>query len=318
MGNQLLIGAKYGHLTVLEEAPRGKHHERRYICQCDCGNIGSFDVANIIRNPEHRCRKCVPHSGGCTRPDIVGKVVNGWEILADNFEQQGPAHYFTCRCTRCGNISVKSTGQLTMSKSNRCDKCPPMYHFQINGKSAVGVLPNGESFLIDTEAIPLVEQYFWSTDKDGYIVSKRSSRKLHRFIAGVEDQSIMVDHVNRNRKDCRRENLRIITPFGNSANHSLFQTNKTGYTGVYYSKCSGRYEVKVGYNYRRILLGSTKDDGKLITLAQMYNIGATYFFGEYTGALNDVPDPPEYLVNAVIEKCKKYKEASKTKDASSA
>ena len=76
MGNQLLIGAKYGHLTVLEEAPRGKHHERRYLCQCDCGNIGSFDVANITRNPEHRCRKCVPHSGGYKRPDIVGKVVN--------------------------------------------------------------------------------------------------------------------------------------------------------------------------------------------------------------------------------------------------
>ena len=88
MSNQLVIGARYGHLTVLKEAPRGKHHERRYICQCDCGNVDSFNAQNITKNPEHRCRKCVPHSGGYKRPDIVGKVINGWEILENNYEQQ--------------------------------------------------------------------------------------------------------------------------------------------------------------------------------------------------------------------------------------
>ena len=86
--------------------------------------------------------------------------------------------------------------------------------------------------------------------------------------------------------------------------------------GVYFSKHSGRYEVKVGYNNKRIKLGSSTDD--LVTLAQMYNIGALYLFGEYTGVLNDVPDPPEYLVKTVIEKCKKHKEASEMKNASSA
>ena len=89
----------------------------------------------------------------------------------------------------------------------------------------------------------------------------------------------------------------------NSANHSLFQTNKTGYTGVYYSKCAGRYEVKVGYGGKRIKLGSSKDD--LVTLAQMYNIGASFFFGEYAGALNNVPEPSDKLIKAVIEKCQK-------------
>ena len=117
----------------------------------------------------------------------------------------------------------------------------------------------------------------------------------------------MVDHINRDRKDCRRENLRVISPFGNSCNHKLFGTNKTGYTGVYYSRHSGRYEVKVGYNNKRIRLGTSKDD--LITLAQMYNIGAQFFFGEYVGELNDVPPPSEDLVRQVIEKCQKFKEA---------
>ena len=313
MGNQLLIGARYGHLTVLEEAPRGKHHERRYICRCDCGNIDSFDVTNITRNPEHRCRKCVPHSGGYKRPDIVGKVINGWKILANNYEQQGPSHYFTCQCIRCGNISVKSTGQLTVSKSNRCIKCPPMYDFVVNGQNAIGHLPDGSEFIIDKEDIPKVELFFWQTGNDGYVIRGDKRILLHRFIEGIDDPKVMVDHINRNRKDCRRENLRIISSFGNSANHSLFKTNKTGYTGVYYSKDSSRYEVKVGYRGKRILLGSSKDD--LVTLAQMYNIGASFFFGEYAGALNDVPDPSEDLLKRVIAKCQKYIEAPAKADA---
>jgi hypothetical protein len=129
---------------------------------------------------------------------------------------------------------------------------------------------------------------------------------------------MMVDHINRNRRDCRKSNLRVISPFGNSCNHSPFQTNKTGYTGVYFSKCSGRYEVKVGYNHRRILLGSTKDENQLIALAQMYNIGASFFFGEYAGALNDVPDPPDELVKRIIAKCQKYMKAPAIAGASAA
>lgn len=316
MGNQLLIGTRYGHLTVLEEAPRGKHHERRYICRCDCGNVDSFDVANITRNPEHRCRKCVPHSGGYKRPDIVGKVINGWEILADNYEQQGAAYFFTCRCTRCGNISVKSTGQLTVSKSNRCDKCPPMYDFDVKDQTAIGRLPDGTEFIIDKEDIHKVEKYYWHSGNDGYISGGNNSMYLHRFIAGIDDPKVMVDHINRNRHDCRKSNLRVISPFGNSCNHSMYQTNKTGYIGVYFSKCSGRYEVKVGYNHKRIKLGSSKDD--LVSLAQIYNIGASFFFGDYVGALNDVPEPSPELVKTIIAKCQKYIEAPAKADAPAA
>jgi hypothetical protein len=73
--------------------------------------------------------------------------------------------------------------------------------------------------------------------------------------------------------------------------------------------------VKVGYNHKRIKLGSSPND--LITLAQMYNIGAQFLFGEYVGELNDVPPPSEDLVRQVMEKCQKYKEApAKTAGAS--
>jgi hypothetical protein len=194
-----------------------------------------------------------------------------------------------------------------------------MYDFKVEGKVATGKLPNGDVFIIDAEDVEKVSQLAWHTDRKGYISHankpKKGNTMLHRLIVGVSDPTEVVDHINRNRMDCRKENLRVTSFFGNSCNHKLFGTNKTGYTGVYYSRHSGRYEVKVGYNNKRIRLGTSKDD--LITLAQMYNIGAQFFFGEYVGELNDVPPPSEDLVRQVIEKCQKYKEApAKTAGAS--
>ena len=185
--------------------------------------------------------------------------------------------------------------------------------FQVDGDIAVGTLFSGKQFIIDAADVDRVAALSWRVNKDGYLAHYDHLMSiellLHRWLIGVHDSRIIVDHVNRDRLDCRRANLRIVTHTQNSANHSLFQTNKTGYTGVYYSKCSGRYEVKIGYNHRRILLGSTKDKSKLITLAQMYNIGASFFFAEFAGALNDVPKPSDELVKEITTKCQRYMKA---------
>ncbi len=308
MKTTIEIGQKYGRFTVIAEAVRDRHGNRRFRCRCECGNEADYAVALIVGKPNRFCRKCAPHTGGLPKPDLAGQRINGWEVFKEAGVNKYGAYLFRCRCLRCGNTSIKTVSQIRRHKTDRCDQCPPMYNFQITGTTAQGILPNGDIFMIDADDISLAERYYWGDDKkDGYIVASRSGKKLHRLIAGVDDPKVMVDHINRNRKDCRRENLRIISPFGNSCNHKLFGTNKTGYTGVYYSKHSGRYEVKVGYNHKRIRLGTSKDD--LVILAQMYNIGAQFFFGEYVGELNDVPPPSEELVRQVIEKCRKYKEA---------
>ena len=309
MTNTLEIGRKYGHLTVLKEAPHGKQGEPRVICKCDCGFIGSFTEYPILKGMNKHCRKCVPHSGGLPPPDIIGKTINGWEVLEDmGYEPRSGVlvQKFRCRCTRCGNESIKTHSEMRSSKSDRCANCPPMFHFVVRGTSATGILPDGTEFIIDTEDIPRVDREFWRIGKEGYVYTG-ASMKLHRYLLGVTDPHVIVDHINRNRLDNRKKNLRIVSAFENSANHSRLSNNKTGYIGVYYSSYGERYEVKVGYNRKRIRLGSSKND--LILLAGMYNIAARYLFGEYVGELNDVPDPPREIIDSVIDKCKKYKES---------
>ena len=305
---QVEIGKKYGRFSVVNVAQSNIYKGKCFLCRCECGYEADYPAYTILHKQNRYCRKCKPHSGGIAKPDIVGKRINGWEVLAEQGRNEHGALLFKCRCIRCGSITLKSKSQINKHRTDRCSACPPMYRFRIEGTTATGTLPNGGKFLIDAADIPLVSRYFWKADKDGYVVTHKPCLKLHRLIAGVYDPKVMVDHINRNRKDCRRENLRVISTFGNSCNHSLFETNKTGYTGVYYSRNANRYEVKVGYNRKRIKLGSSKDD--LISLAQMYNIGASFFFGEYAGELNDVPDPPEGLVKAIRAKCRKYMKAS--------
>jgi hypothetical protein len=152
--------------------------------------------------------------------------------------------------------------------------------FQIDGETAIGTLYSGRQFTINAADVEKVSALSWRVNKDGYLAHfdhlMSIELLMHRWLMGVTDSRIIVDHANRDRLDCRRANLRIVTP---------------------------------SQNHRRILLGSTKNEEMLVTLAQMYNIGASFFFGDYAGALNDVPAPPDDLVKRIVTKCQKYMKA---------
>ena len=66
----------------------------------------------------------------------------------------------------------------------------------------------------------------------------------------------MIDHINRDRRDNRIENLRDVTPQGNTTNSSIKSTNKTGVKGVHICKRSQKYIAQITVDYKCIHLGS--------------------------------------------------------------
>lgn len=62
----------------------------------------------------------------------------------------------------------------------------------------------------------------------------------HRIIwiifHGKIPDGCIVDHIDRNRRNNKIENLRLTTTAGNAQNQKMYSTNKSGITGVYFNK----------------------------------------------------------------------------------
>lgn len=84
---------------------------------------------------------------------------------------------------------------------------------------------------------------------------KNGIRKLIRIYREIMKcpDGLIVDHVNRNRLDNRKSNLRICTVTENSRNRSLGSNNKFEHTGVDLIK--GKWRSRITYNGKQISLG---------------------------------------------------------------
>lgn len=82
------------------------------------------------------------------------------------------------------------------------------------------------------------------------------SIKLHRLILGLGDGRVdkrIVDHINRNPLDNRRENLRICTPGQSVQNRAGWSSS--GYRGVHWHKRHQKWVAHVQINGKLIHLG---------------------------------------------------------------
>ena len=123
---------------------------------------------------------------------------------------------------------------------------------------------NSARYIIDVDDIERVKLFKWKFRKDtGYFQSRnpfnRKTVLLHRFICGADSfgGKCVVDHINRNKFDNRKSNLKITSFLFNNWNKGLDKRNKTGPTGVSKTKY-GTYRVSIGVNKRNIELGTPK------------------------------------------------------------
>ncbi len=138
--------------------------------------------------------------------------------------------------------------------------------------------------LIDDEDFELVSQYQWHLTHFGYAIYKEI--RMHRLIMNTP-KGMDTDHVNENKLDNRKVNLRICTRSQNMANDGLKKNNTVGFKGVGFIKIRNLKKPWRAYlmiNKKHIHLGyfETKIDG-----AKAYNEAALKYFGEFA-KLNNV------------------------------
>lgn len=111
-----------------------------------------------------------------------------------------------------------------------------------------------------------------------WVNGRRPAMLLHRFILGVEDPDVHVDHIDGNGLNNRRENLRECTRTQNLGNSRLAAHSRTGLKGVTYHRRHRRYYARICVDGERRYLGNfgTAEDAH-----QAYREAAIAHFGAF-------------------------------------
>jgi len=137
--------------------------------------------------------------------------------------------------------------------------------------------------LVDTKDVALIENHNWSLGLRGY-PTKGKGKTLHHVIMGKPIKGQVVDHINRDKLDNRRSNLRFVNAKDNARNISMQKNNTSGYRGVWFRKDTEKWVANIKVDYIKISLGCYTSKEKA---AIAYNNAAKKYFGDFA-VLNKV------------------------------
>lgn len=130
--------------------------------------------------------------------------------------------------------------------------------YKLDGEYGIGFTENGMEFYFDLEDYNKIKNYYWWVDsRDGYVIAYINNKAIqqHRLILNLFDEKLVIDHINHNKNDNRKEFLRICKCVENARNLNVSKNNTTGVTGVYYLKDKNRWMARIQFNKKIINLG---------------------------------------------------------------
>ena len=153
-------------------------------------------------------------------------------------------------------------------------------------------LTQGKVALVNDKDYEWLDQWKWCYDSNGYAVRHEQKKeygkkprrmvKMHRAVMRIKNSDIYLDHINKNKLDCRKENLRIVTNSQNQSNTKVWSSNKSsGYKGVHKyneGKAQKIWGARIMVKGKSVFKGMFKDPKEA---ALAYNKLAIKYFGEY-------------------------------------
>ena len=156
---------------------------------------------------------------------------------------------------------------------------------------AIISITQGQTVIVDDEDFAFLNQFKWQYNYKGYAEStfgkfpNRKKLKMHRIITDAPAH-LQVDHINGNKLDNRRSNLRLCTNSENQRNTKKKITNTSGYKGVTWKKGNNKFAAQIQVDYKNRHIGYFTDPKDA---ARAYNQKALEYFGEFA-VLNAIED----------------------------
>jgi len=218
--------------------------------------------------------------------DLTGQKFGKLKVIKRVENDKWGQSQWLCECdcdsnkkviVRAGGLkfgNIQSCGCLTKENVSKANKKYNKY--DLSGEYGIGYIENGESFYFDIEDYDLIKDYRWNINNYCFTVSNKKTIFLHRLIMNNPD--LKIDHINRNKLDNRKSNLRLCTSSQNNMNKTIPADNTSGIIGVCYNKLSNRWQAYIQINKIMSHLGFYKniDDAIIARLNAEYK-----YYGEF-------------------------------------
>lgn len=144
-------------------------------------------------------------------------------------------------------------------------------------------LTNGYNSIIDSDDFAKVSEYKWygRKGKNGTIYATSTMHKnlhMHRFILGVTDRKMFVDHIDHNGLNNSKSNLRKVNNSQNMRNMRPCKNTSSKFKGVYWNKTKKLWTTQITVNKNKKHIGHFINE---IDAAKRYNEMAKKLHGEF-------------------------------------
>ena len=127
---------------------------------------------------------------------------------------------------------------------------------------------------IDKKDYDIVKYYHCYVNHHGYVVLKIDNKilRIHRVLLSVTDPNIFVDHIDNNRLNNTRINLRLSNLNKNPRNRKKIEGVTSNYIGVSYEKTSKKWDLIINHNNKKIFRKRYADEETCARARELYII----------------------------------------------
>lgn len=265
------FGDVLGDFEVISKDINREKYKYYYICRCrKCGFEKSIAYTSLVSMKSIKCNSC---NDEFAKTNIIKGYQNNLagmrfgKLVVESFAETKNSHSrWNCICDCC----KREVRSITYLMSNKYPTCKMCSKFKIRPKKENEIEVNGDiviinkKIIIDFQDLDLIKSFnrYISINTAGYAYFKFNNDDIfiHRLLFNLpyrynsEDRSI-VDHINGNKLDNRRENLRLCKKNMNPINCKLYKTNTSGQKGVGYLKRLGKWQSQITYQNKTYYLG---------------------------------------------------------------